>query len=327
MKRLALLILVFSTFSGSFAQKLSYDGELNVVADNREYFSPVQNPQTIFGLQPAFKIGWSLDSNSTVFGGAVGFYEFGSSNFGKFWQPTLYYQGKSKNVLFHAGAFPRKNISSHYPIALLYDTINYYRPNIEGLALSYDDKNAFLNLWLDWTSRQTFSSRENFMLGMDAKIKLFGPVFVQGFSKLFHFAGPMDPLDSIPLNDNAAIVAQIGLDLTPYTSLDSLVLTFGLLESYDRKRGLHDWIVGSGALTTAYGKFKKFDLGLNIYQGDKQIVFHGDKFYNSDKLYARVDAGWAFAQRKNLEIKFIASFHQTEEELNSQQVLRVCAKF
>jgi hypothetical protein len=51
------------------------------------------------------------------------------------------------------------------PLALMTDTFQYYRPVLEGILIDYRTPGFRHNIWIDWTSRQSYRKREAFLLG------------------------------------------------------------------------------------------------------------------------------------------------------------------
>jgi len=137
--------------------------------DNHEYKEFIDRSHTYSGVRLALDFGLNLDTLNRFVVGVNGLHEFGARPFFGKVDPVAYYQYKSANWQFNAGAFPREGLISNYPRALLNDTLRYYRPNIEGLLARYQNRHGYETFWLDWVSRQTATDREQFLFGASGK--------------------------------------------------------------------------------------------------------------------------------------------------------------
>ena len=192
MKNYLFIALIFiSTLST--AQKFEYSTIFEGIGDNREYFSEKAKPQTILGARGAFEIGTSIDGHK-LRAGISELYEFGSHI--DFHKPKLilYYQNKKEKTNFLFGSFPRRGLID-FPLAMLTDTLLYYRPNIEGMFGEVKWDWGKQNGFVDWVSRQTDTKRENFMAGFSGEV-FHKNLFIQNYLLLYHDAGPaIDILD------------------------------------------------------------------------------------------------------------------------------------
>jgi hypothetical protein len=266
-----------------FRYKIGYFGFL----DNREYFNRFVNDQTIFGSRIYGEAGLSFDVNKKIMAGADYLYEFGSK--GELLRPdiTLYYNSKNKNLDFYLGAFPRFN-RIKMPMALMIDTFQYYRPNVEGILVSYSAGRFRHNVWIDWTGRQSYRTRERFMLGFSGWART-GIFTYQHHFVMSHVAHSLDQDPNQHLRDNGGFSAMIGLDLSSVAGLDSLTISAGLLGSYDRLRGVYDFVLPLGWIGELEAMYKGFGIHGTIYTGDSQEIISGDGFYRST-FYSRADA-------------------------------------
>ena len=118
----------------AIGQNLEWQAGFDGFLDNREYQSSIQYPQTIFGARTWLELGGNINRVHHLRAGLNYMYEFGSAVDAIKPLPVLYYQLDWKPFNFYIGAFPRRNLLD-YPLALLTDTLNYYRPDIEGMYL------------------------------------------------------------------------------------------------------------------------------------------------------------------------------------------------
>ena len=299
------------------AQDLEWYINFHTFADNREYGKSYRTSQSILGARFAPELGLQIDSTHRFRVGFNVLHEFGSRKFIGQSSPILYYQYSIKDVDFYIGSFPRHSLVSDYPNAILNDTLNYYRPNVEGLLFKYQNSKVKQTVWLDWTSRQTTTDRETFLAGVSGKYQP-GTFFISHYATLFHYAGTAIEVEGDHLQDNAAALVQVGLDLSHKTVFDSLTISAGGLMSFERTRGVTGWQTPKGALLAFYAGYRRLGLTNTLYIGEGHNLINGDKFYTA-KTYNRSDFSWTPIRYKNIEGKLVLSFHFLEGIVDSQQ--------
>lgn len=310
-----LLILELPAYSQKFEWLAGFDGFL----DNREYFS-IEIPQTIFGSRIMGEIGASLSDLHRFRVGMNYLYEFGHELDAYPPDVTMYYQYDDDRINFLIGSFPRSSLLE-YPIALLSDTMRYYRPNIEGVYLGYRGAWGYQNVFIDWTSRQTDDSFERFIFGFSGRLRK-GIVFLNHHLMMGHFAGKAVPTPGHHLRDNGGLHINLGADLSEKTFLDSLTVSAGTLVSLDRIRGVDDsWQTPAGFI----GQFTAFYRWIGItgqyYQGQGHTFLYGDPFYRLDQ-YGRLDIFYMPFHGRNLSLKINFVLHFAENQVDySQQIL------
>jgi hypothetical protein len=328
--RIVLLYLVIS-FNAS-SQKLTWQAGLYSFFDNTEFgHSHVQMPQTMAGVR--FTPGFCLrfDSVHTITAGINMLHEYGSNSVVDDISPTAYYMYDREPVRFIAGAFPRDYALNRYPRIFFRDSLAYYRPNMNGILVDYSHDNLSANLWLDWTSRQSYENHEAFFVGFSGRYEM-GIFYVQQFSYMFHFAGKMDPVINEALHDNIMMLASLGLDLSGKTFLDRLEINAGYVNGLDRARSDNTgWLVHNGFLTEAFIEYKRFGIFNTFYAGDGQMFFYkdhdnelywGDPFYRTN-TYNRSDFYLDFLRNDIVNARLLFSFHFTEKNVYNEQALKV----
>ncbi len=316
-KKSIFLILFFSSFVLNIkAQQIEGSLDYFGFADNREYAASKRYSQTIFGNRFSPELGFSLDSINHFKIGFNALYEFGSKGITKI-NPVVYYQNTKRNWDFYIGAFPRQNLLTDYHRALFKDTLNYYRPNVEGMLLKYENQHGKEVMWIDWTSRQTNIEKETFLFGLSgiAKFKNF---YFSHYGYMFHNAGAAIAIPGEHLQDNGGIILKLGIDLSHKTFLDSLDISAGSFTSLERTRDITDLNTPTGLLVDIVASYKKFSLQNSFYSGEKHQLIYGDQFYTA-KQYNRLDLGWTPLNNKNLEGKFVLSLHFVEGVIDNQQ--------
>ncbi len=292
---------VINTHAQEFLYKIGYFGFF----DNREYFNEFVNDQTIFGSRIYGEVGYAFNERNRIMAGADYLYEFGSK--GELIMPDFiaYYNGRHKNLDFYLGAFPRLNKIA-MPLALMTDTFQYYRPTVEGILIDYKTPGFRHNIWIDWTSRQSYEKRETFLLGFSGFAKK-GVLIYQHHLVMTHLAHSLNHSPDEHIRDNGAFTVMPGIDLAACSGLDSLTISAGFLGSYDRIRSEYDFRFPFGFLGEAEAVYKGFGLHGTIYSGESQVITSGDGFYQST-FYCRADAFYQLT-KPGIQGKLQLSFH------------------
>lgn len=294
--------------------------------DNREYRTFPERSHTFSGARAALDLGVNLDSVNHFRFGLNGIHEFGAGPFFGKVDPVIYYNftGK-KGWTFDIGAFPREGLISDYPLALLNDTLQYYRPNIQGLLTSYESPWGKETIWIDWVSRQTQTDREQFIFGASGKYlpNPYGPFFLSHYFLLLHDAGAAVLLPNDHINDNGGGQLRVGLDFSHKTFLDSLNISAGGMISLERTRGVDGFQIPKGFVAEVFLQKNHFGLRDNFYAGKGSNIVYGDSFY-SKKMYNRLDLIYTPFIYSQIRGSFILSLHQSPGNLgDSQQAFRL----
>lgn len=322
MKKLLFALLLLTFYSGN-AQNPEYLIHFEGIGDNREYFNPVAHPQTILGTRAAAEIGL-FSGNHRVRGGFSYLYEFGSTIEANPLHLTLYYNYSGENSEFFFGSFPRKG-KINFPLAMLTDTLNYYRPNVEGMfgEVSWDwgKQNAFV----DWYSRQTDVKREQFMAGSTGEIFLKN-LFVQNYLLLFHDAKPAIRVPGDHIKDYMGYAIQAGFRMNKNET--HAEIKAGILTSMFRDRGQAGGFVNAtGFFAETNGRYKNYGVKSVLQAGASHKFYAGDLFYRA-KNYWRTDFCWYFIKHKNVNANFTYSFHVIDwNDLDQQQQLSIVYVF
>lgn len=306
-KILFTLIIFSFVFNIARAQEVEGSLGLHTFADNREYGKSGRYPQTIFGIRLSPELGLLLDSVHRIRVGFNALHEFGSPKFTNHIDPVVYYQYTKKDWNFYMGAFPRYKLLTDYPRSILTDTLNYYRPNVEGMLVKFENEHFRQTVWIDWTSRQTATARENFLFGLSGQYKS-GLFFVSHYAMMLHNAGPAVSIEGDHIEDNGALAVKLGLDLSKKTFLDSLTINAGGLMSFERVRTIGGWQTPKGLLLEFHAEYKRFGIINSYYNGEGHNIRFGDRFYTS-KVYNRTDLTWRPILFKNIEGILDLSFH------------------
>jgi len=304
-----------SVNSQNFEWLAGFDGFL----DNREYFS-IKNPQTMFGARFRVEAGGSLSDLHGIRAGINYLYEFGYKIDAHKPVPTLYYRYDDGKILLKTGAFPRRDLLD-FPIAILSDTLHYYRPNMEGVYLSYSGTWGTQNVFIDWTSRQTDAAHERFIFGFSGTLN-WKFMYLSHHVMMGHFAGPGIPVPGESLRDNGGFDVNLGADLSDRVFLDTLVFSAGALISLDRTRDLEETFQTPAGFL---GQFTVMHRGVGLagtwYKGSGHTFLYGDSFYRL-RDYGRLDFFYAPFRSGPVRIKFDIAVHFAKQQLDySQQIM------
>jgi hypothetical protein len=292
--------------------------------DNREYKDFVARSRTYSGTRTALDFGLNVDSLNHFIVGANAIHEFGAMPYFLKVDPVAYYSFKNKNWLFNIGEFPREGLLDDYPRALLNDTLRYYRPNVEGMLIRFNNnKNFKETFWLDWVSRQTDTQREEFLFGMSGKYSPWtGPFYISHYFLLLHDAGAAILTPNDHITDNGGAQVRLGVDFSHKTFLDSLSVEVGGMASLERTRGVDQLQTPKGVVASAYLSYKRFALFDEFYKGQGSHIFYGDAFYEKT-TYNRLDFIITPFVGNRVKGQFIFSVHRTPGFTSNQEAFRV----
>ncbi|MDD2277838.1 MAG: hypothetical protein PHS05_02120 [Bacteroidales bacterium] len=317
MKRLFLAIALILILLNTSAQSLNWRANAFGFADNREYSSTVQVPQSILGIQFAPELFLAFDSVHTLNVGFNALKEFGSIHEVDKVNPYFYYALSNKSFDFHFGIFPRNIVHADSPKAIYYDSLSYYRPYISGLFWTYKKGGFKQSVYLDWTSRQTANQREAFIMGGKGSYSS-GIFFAQNHLYMYHFAHTAIPQEDVHLRDNGVAVLSLGLNFAEYTFLDSLKFSISGIKSFERERNVSDWKTPNGLIVDFNAEYKGLGINNTYYYGNGHRLDWGDPFYRL-KQYNRTDIYYKVLGFKKVAGLFTYSLHFAEGSISHQQ--------
>ncbi len=324
MKKLLFVLFAFVTFSG-IAQNFEYQVLFEGIGDNREYsHSNKAESQSILGSRGAFEIGLEKDGHR-IRGGLSQLLEFGSDLDAQKPKLTLYYQFSDKQKDFLFGAFPRRG-RIDFPLAMLTDTLLYYRPNIEGMfgevRWDWGHENAFV----DWVSRQTDVNRENFIVGFSGKAE-HKNLFIDNYLLMFHDAGPAIKVPGDNVKDYIGYAVQAGIKTNENAVINGYIKAGILSSSYRERSVTNGFENGKSLFAEAKARYKNFGVKSVLSSGEGHKFKYGDRFYSVDN-YWRTDAIWYFINSEHVKGSFNLSFHLIDwKYLDQQQQLSIIYVF
>ena len=261
--------------------------------------------------------GFEVDSLHQVYAGLNYMIEYGHKSFSnpipdngtnsRSWNPVidLYYKYEKANLKVLLGSFPRYKILN-YPLALITDTFQYYRPNIQGGLMELKGAWGNQNIWCDWISRQTYTAREQFMAGTSGHIQ-FRNLYIEDYFNMFHNTSSMAKDTSSHIQDNGGYAFYAGYDFNQ-TPMEIFKIDIGYIGAYNRFRpDSYSFYGGLQIRSSIYYKVAGFDA--TFYKGDRLPLVNGDPFYNNTGNYARIDVYTNPFKLKHIDSKIGWSFH------------------
>ncbi len=333
-----LLIPVFCTLfvnSWLFAQNVEWKAGINYFFDNTEYAkSTLTNDQTMAGVHFSPEVGLGWGEQHHIFVGADVLKISGSANVIDIAQPIAYYHFEKKNSSFYAGGFPRSELLSNYSDLFFQDSINNYRPTLQGIFWQAGSRTSYFNLWLDWTGHETPEIRESFFVGASAH-KSLNLFFVDFQSYMFHYANtqPRNPLYSV--NDNLLAHISVGANYSNETGIDTLLFAVGVLGGYERDRkvenGTHFPV---GAVVRLNADYKGFGTQNTLYAGDPRDIYYykynHEMYWNNPFLRAGfyLQSKWYLnvIRSKYVDGKLGLNLHFSEGKMMYEQTFTLKAK-
>jgi len=330
MKKYCIALLLFLGAGASgFSQDILYKIGLHNFFDNNEFAGcPVGFSQTMAGVHFAPQIGLGLDSVHRIFVGVDAMHEYGSTQAIGYYDPIAYYEYAGKVFRFDMGAFPRAMALDKYPLFFIQDSINNYRPIMNGVFWEFTPQDGdYINTWLDWTSRQTYTRRETFYAGWSGRYH-WKVLYGQHFGYIYHFASNANPDDHTPVHDNGRIWTALGVNLASKTPFDKLDFNAGWAVGLERDRAAIDkWIALQGLLLELRVEYRGIGIFNTFYRGASQYKYYdayGSQLYWGDRLYQathydRLDMYVTLMKTSNVFLKFSFTLHFVDSGMFAEQ--------
>lgn len=331
-KRYIILLTLLFTGHLLYSQKADWSAGLFSFFDNAEFGkSALKVPQTMAGVMVIPEAGLTWDTIHRIAIGVNLMHEFGSKNAIDKFYPTAYYSYNRKPLRFIMGAFPRDLAVEKYPRLFFQDSVSYYRPNINGMFLEYRNEKNYINVWLDWTGRQSTSVNEAFFVGLSGRYDL-GILNFQHYGYYFHFASKKDPVINEALHDNALFLTSAGIDLSGRPFPGVLYANAGWVAGFERARADNTgWIIRNGLLIEMRAEYRFLGLYNTFYSGSRLMQFysnHGNDLYWGDPVYRagrsdRADIYFNLVKNNRVKLELTYSLHFLEGRLYNEQMLKV----
>lgn len=303
------------------AQTAFYETGITSFFDNREFNSNYTNHKTMAGSIGLLSGGLKIDSSHYIVGGVNYLIEFGDRFRSENVFPVLYYRYLNEKTDVILGSFPRIK-TPQPPLYFLNDSISYFRPNIEGISIRYNNKNTRHIIWLDWLTRQSDSVKESFLIGGQSDFYLKNFMFQFNFS-MYHLANTAIYNPNEHITDNGGASFLLGYDFSKNNFFDSLVVKSGFIFSYYRLRTITDINLYYGAYSEIYMKYKKLAIRSTNYFGDGIIQLNGLKLFAAE-YYSRMDFIWHVFNNKFVDGKVEFGLHFLPGDVDTSQLFKVC---
>jgi len=324
------LILFFQT--SAWGERVSLDLFYDGIFDNREYKEDML-PQTIYGMRLTPVMGIRHDGHEIMMG-ASKIWEFGSD---QSIDPNLvlFYNYSGEHFDFTFGSFPRVRLQRQLPDFMLYDSIAYFNPTVEGTMFGYINGNFSSEFYCNWFGRQSATTREAFRLVWDGCWEK-GEFSTGWYTAMTHFAKPKQP--GYFIYDQLQFYPYVAYTSQPLTQAGIRVsIDAGLAMTAVQYRKEERQIFRLGFLGHSSIAWKKLHLNSTIYSGNAMLpllndpesglAFHrADPFYNH-KLYTKTGIGITFYQDKFVRFGFDWNIHTTDRTLHTQQLISVSYSF
>lgn len=309
-----------------------YDVDFTTYFDNREYAAPYQIPQTILNFRLSPEIGVRILDRAGGKHELVAGVNY-TQRLGGDWRdvqfnPIAYYQFRYRGFSVAMGAIPYTKRIQPLPEWLLYDSIAYYHPNMQGAHLAYQDERGFIELMCDWRGAQTTERREMFRLIANGQYQ-YQWFQVGGLAHMNHKASFAAPKHEYVMDD-IHLHAFVGADLTKYTPFDSLSIRAGYIFGWQRDREINQSFYNHGLIVDLYANWWFLGLRNTFYYGDNlqplrdrnAFLCLGDPFYQS-RIYNRTDI-FAYLYRSSfVSLYFSWNMHYDGNRLQHQQQMIV----
>jgi len=286
--------------------------------DDHEYDALIPLRKTISGTRTEIDMGYNVDTLNHFVVGVNPLHEFGGIPFYVQVNPVAYYSYTGQHWLYNMGEFPRDNLLP-FPRALLNDSVQYYRPFVEGGLLRNTNKFGTETAFIDWISRQTPTQRNEFMAGEIIKLAPNpGHAFYIAEYLLFeHDAGSKSDT-AAPIQDQGGYQIRLGLDYSHRGYFDSLKFEAGYMFTEHRIRSEFSWQTSDGFVASVYISHKRISIFDEFYKGDPNYLTFGDPFY-SKTIYNRMDIMYTAFIGKHLKGQFFMDLHQSPSHLTDSE--------
>lgn len=328
MKKLsAALILSLSILClhNSFAQTFEWNARFEVLADNREYFSPYGFSQTLIGTRLKPEIGVALDANNKVMLGASYFLLLGDSAFSQPIIPVAYYNYCNFGLDFYAGFTPRMYQENQFPFAFYTDSLYYFSPVNQGFIANYNkswgDFSISQSGMFDFFMNYDYGAREQFVTGIAGNV---GYKFLQlrNYYYYHHKAADISETKKV-ISDNGCAGITGGVNFNK--SLLRFYAQAGALFSWQRTRPEPHYR-STGFFGDALLDIGFLGVQLTHYNGDGIFLPLADPLYRSGKytrISAMVNPVRFFVKESWCMMMFRFNFHHIDGEWNSSQQMSI----
>lgn len=311
--------------------QLLYDVDFATYFDNREYHSPYQIPQTILNFRLSPQIGVRIldrvGGTHELAGGVSYTQRLGGDWRDTQFDPIAWYHFRYKGFDAGMGAIPYTRRIVPLPEWLMYDSLTYFHPNIQGALIQYSSEQGFVEFMCDWRGARTAERREMFRLILNGEYR-YRWLQVGGLAHMNHKASAEAVHEMVM--DDLHLHAFAGANLSQLTPLDSLSIRAGYIFGWQRDRATNESFPNHGLIIELYANWWFLGIKNTFYYGDNLQPLRprnpntslGDPFYQS-RLYNRTDI-FAYLYRSSfVNFYFSWNLHFDGYHLQHQQQMIV----
>lgn len=309
-----------------------YDVDFTTYFDNREYYKPYQEAQTILNFRLSPQVGVRIldrvGGTHELIAGVNYTQRLGGNWRDVQFNPIAYYHYAYRGFDLGMGAIPYTRRIMPMPEWLMYDSLTYMHPNIQGALFQYRDERGFVEMMCDWRGAQTPTRQEMFRIVGNGQYQ-YQWLQVGGLAHMNHKASFAAPNHEYVMDD-VHLHAFLGVDVTDYTPFDSLSIRAGYIFGWQRDREIYESFFNHGLIIEFYASWWFLGLKNTFYYGDNlqplrprnAFVCLGDPFYQS-RIYNRTDI-FAYLYRSSF-VNFYLSWnmHYDGNRLQHQQQMIV----
>ena len=321
-------LLLWAVPSLVHAQHAKIGADVFSFFDNSEGDDSYRDALTHAGIRITPFLSVSTDDSiHSITGGYSFLYDYGERKLGRS-DVELYYQYKHDKLRVLFGCFPRTKMREKMPEYLICDSINYYRPEINGFDFLYTIDNGFVEAFCDWTQLRSYEEREQFMAGLMAHFRL-NDWFQLGIDgHLYHYALEYGNKNQF-IHEAATSHPYIGVLFNDEKRDFHYDFRAGMLFQIDRDRQEGKWHSPFGFVADADVRLKRFVINETFYCGKSQQFFGnqgfgkyywGDTFLQSN-WYSRTDLGYNITSHDNASLDTKLVFNVTNRGLQWHQML------
>jgi len=309
-----------------------YDVDFTTYFDNREYYKPYQEAQTILNFRLSPQVGLRvldrIGGRHELVAGVSYTQRLGGNWRDVQFDPIAYYHFDYKGFDVGMGAIPYTRRIAPMPEWLLYDSLTYMHPNIQGALMQYRDERGFVEFMCDWRGAQTPTRQEMFRLLVNGQYQ-YKALQVGGLAHMNHKASFAAPNHEFVMDDIHAH-AYLGADVTRYTPFDSLAVRAGYIFGWQRDREVNESFLNHALIVELYANWWFLGLKNTFYYGDNlqplrarnAFICLGDPFYQA-RIYNRTDI-FAYLYRSSfVNFYFSWNMHYDGYRLQHQQQMIV----
>lgn len=296
-----LLLCVCLLYSNTaYAQKFIYDIDLLSYFDNREYDHRYAEPQTLFATRLSPTVGVMVPDRQGGHHKVMAGLHY-TQPMGGNWRdihltPTVYYRYDYKGFIVGLGAIPYTERITPLPDYLLYDSIAYMHPNMQGAWLAYHSSQGYAEFMCDWRSMKSPERRELFRLVLNGEWQ-WQWLHLGGIAQMNHKANFAAPTPREGVCDDIYVNPYVAFDVSGYTPFDSLALRAGYIVGIQRERETGMNYLPQGGIVELYMNWRFLGMKNILYAGDNLMPLYetygtalnqGSPFYRA-RLYNRTD--------------------------------------